>query len=107
MVCVKNTDVPLSRPNTWNNQEWHSGNGTGSPLWDYKAGSSTNDPSKQIGTWTIGGTNNCTVSYNYGSGPTFSYTIHTAPGGYAFCGTVNFTIPSTQIQGSGSLVACQ
>lgn len=71
-------------------QEWHSGSsGSDNNLIDWKKGSSsTVDPSGPVGKWS---TSSQYVTYNYGTGGTFSYEVHgpsthTEGATYTFCG---------------------
>lgn len=69
-------------------QEQHQGS-SGGALVDYKKGPSDPvDPSKEVGSWNISGTGtNAVVTYNYGSGGTYSYAVHdNEDGTYSFCG---------------------
>lgn len=68
-------------------QEQHRGGGA---LWDYKRGpNDTVDPSKQVGTWSIGANN---VTYSYTGGPSYTYSVHEEGGGrYSFCAGVGGT----------------
>lgn len=72
-------------------EQWHEYHGAGAgggALIDYKQGpNSKSDPSTQVGTWAVSGTGAGTqVTYNYGGGGTFSYTVHEVGGKYNFCG---------------------
>jgi hypothetical protein len=76
---------PTSAPFT--NQELHSG-GT---ITDYKKGpSDPKDPSTQVGTYTITGTSDATITYNYTGGGSFAYKVFgsspfNAGSNYDFC----------------------
>lgn len=77
-VCVPAVTVPTM---TW--QELHVGTSasTTGPLVDFKRGpppGETVDPSKTVGTWTVDGQGNSpgTVAHNYGSGGSYTYTVH-------------------------------
>lgn len=76
-------------------QEYHNGGGS---IVDYKRGSSDPvDPSKTVGTWNATGGS---VTYNYGSGGTYSYEVHDNGGGsYTFCGarTIDATLRAGQV----------
>jgi hypothetical protein len=70
------------------NDRWQELHQSGGALIDYKRGPSDNvDPSKQVGTWSIVGTGtNARVSYNYGTGGTFTYQVFSNGGSsYSFC----------------------
>lgn len=58
----------------------------GGNLWDLKLGTNPMDPAKLVGSWTRTGN---TVSYNYGTGGTYSYNIYQigTSSTYDFCGT--------------------
>ncbi|MHB1247203.1 MAG: hypothetical protein ACYCZH_12235 [Sulfuriferula sp.] len=61
-------------------QEQHLGDGT---LWDYKKGANDPvDPTKQVGTWSIGAD---TITYTYTGGPSYIYNIYNNGGVYSFC----------------------
>jgi hypothetical protein len=114
MVCVKNSDVGKTGSTPWYNQEWHQSVATpGGNITDYKMGPThTVDPSKQLGTWSIGGTNDCVLTYVYSPNSlTFTYNVWKNGSTYTFCKLSGpdtppiFSIPDTQIQGPG-LVAC-
>lgn len=91
-------------------QEFHSGtSGTANNLIDYKKGSGhAVDPTGPVGSWSTSGTgNNSRVIYNYGSGGTYSYSVHGANtfvngATYTFCGdspapTLDVTLRSGQV----------
>ncbi|MDX2367868.1 MAG: hypothetical protein QNK36_05615 [Colwellia sp.] len=62
-------------------QELHTGAGS---LIDYKKGPvDPVDPSENVGSWSVSGN---TVTYNYGSGGSYSYRIFDNGGTYSFCG---------------------
>lgn len=75
-VCVP---AVTANPMTW--QELHVGNNasTTGALIDFKRGPvDPVDPSETVGTWTVNGNGigNSTVTHNYGSGGSFTYTVH-------------------------------
>jgi hypothetical protein len=73
-VCVPAINTV---PMTW--QELHSGGATGGTLIDFKRGvGHATDPSETVGTWTVNGTGvgNSTVTHNYGTGGSYTYTVH-------------------------------
>lgn len=78
---------------TWKYQEQHIGTGSpGSVLNDYKMGPAAPgnvDPTKQVGTWEVSGTDaNTTVTYNYGTSGPYTYKVwDNTDGTYSFCGT--------------------
>ena len=76
-VCVGSTG-------NWEAQEIHSPDGL---LIDYKRGPSHPvDPTRPIGNWNVAGAGtNTKVFYSYTAGGSFSYTVHTGPGGFSFC----------------------
>lgn len=114
MVCVKNSDVGKTGSTPWYNQEWHQSSAApGGNITDYKLGpTDTRDPSKQIGTWSVGGTNDCVLTYVYSpNNLTFTYNVWQNGSTYTFCKLSGpdtppiFSIPTTQLQGPG-LTAC-
>jgi hypothetical protein len=79
-------------------QEEHLGGPTSGELWDYKLGSSsTMDPRKQVGTWSIsdGAAAADTITHSYSGGSSFSWTVYgpqtNTPGTsvYSFCNGTN------------------
>lgn len=72
--------------NKW--QEYHA---TNFDLIDYKKGPSDPvDKTAKVGTWSTSGTGNgSVVTYNYGSGGTYSYEIHLNGTQYSLCGVTN------------------
>ena len=83
-VCVPTVTIPTM---TW--QELHSGT-SGGPLIDYKRGPGHPvDPSETVGTWTVTGQGNSpgNVVHNYGSGGSYTYTVHSTSVSnmYSFC----------------------
>lgn len=79
---------------TWKFQEEHHAGGV---LKDYKKGPvNTVDPTKTLGTWVVSGSGaNTVVTYNYGTGGTYTYKVWANGGNsYSFCGvdTVDFTL---------------
>jgi hypothetical protein len=58
----------------------------GNDLWDLKLGGNPMDPASLVGSWSRSGS---IVSYNYGTGGTYSYEIYRIGTGstYDFCGT--------------------
>lgn len=89
---------------TLGSQKWQEYHTSGGSLIDYKKGPTHPvDPSKQVGTWGTGGTGgNSLVTYNYGTGGTYSYKIHFNGGNYTFCGvsgapTLDVTLLSGQV----------
>ena len=83
-VCVPTVTIPTM---TW--QELHQGT-SGGALVDYKRGPGHPvDPSETVGTWTVTGQGNSpgTVVHNYGSGGSYTYTVHSTPVSniYSFC----------------------
>lgn len=70
---------------------WQEQHRAGGQLWDYKKGPSDPvDPSKQLGSWSIGGPANRQVTYTYtafGSPVSYTFEVHGPIGGlYNFCG---------------------
>ncbi len=95
-VCAQRGDE------SW--QEEHHADGK---LWDFKLGDDDPiDPRKQVGTWSITGTgSNTTVTYDYGSGGSYTYSVWNNGGGsYSFCsgGTLEMDFTVT----SGTNVGC-
>lgn len=73
-VCVPAATVANM---TW--QELHSGGATSGSLIDYKRGPGhAVDPSATVGSYTVNGTGggNSSVTHNYGTGGSFTYTVH-------------------------------
>jgi len=99
-VCVSNGS------GGWENQEEHV---SGGALVDYKKGPGDNvDPTKQVGTWSVSGTDASTVvNYNYthggNSGP-FSFTVHSADNVHlSFCDASNNEIVAATLKvGAGA-----
>lgn len=89
---------------SWN--ELHSGGN----VIDYKLGPTDPvDPSKTVGTYTFSGQTTGTVTYNYGSGGTYAYTIRNNLGGtlgvggsgtFSFCGTGGAPNLAVKVQAS-------
>lgn len=73
---------------TLGGQKWQEYHHPGGSLIDYKRGPSHPiDPTKTVGTWGTSGTGaNSQVTYNYGTGGAYSYTVHFNAGTYTFCG---------------------
>ena len=82
-VCVPTVTIATM---TW--QELHQGT-SGGALIDYKRGPGHPvDPSETVGTWTVSGTGvgNSTVTHAYGSGGSYTYSVHAnIDGSYSFC----------------------
>lgn len=79
-ACVPPVTVP-----TMESQELHQSGGT---LVDYKRGPGhLVDPSKAVGTWAVIGTNSDTlVTYNYGGGNIYTYSVfRNSDGTHSFC----------------------
>ena len=75
--------------------KWQEQHRAGGELWDYKLGSSTMDPTQQVGTWEITGTGvNAVLTHTYG----------TTPYGWAVCGAggvgTGYTLISTGSAGT-------
>jgi len=72
-------------------QELHNGGPLTGTMVDYKKGPNDPiDPSEQVGTWSIGGTDNrgVSVTYDYGSGGSYVYSVfNNGNGTYSFCST--------------------
>lgn len=101
-VCVPKVTVATM---TW--QELHVGTSTSTTgdLVDYKRGPPPRpDPTAKVGTWTVtgSGNGNATVIHNYGSGGTYTYTVHPIGGAfYEFCNGA--TVIEARVQsGSGA-----
>lgn len=73
---------------TIGSQKWQEYHKPGGDLIDYKKGPTNPvDPSKKVGTWSTGGNgSNSLVTYNYGTGGSYSYKVHLNGGTYTFCG---------------------
>jgi len=57
-------------------------------LWDLKLGTNPVDPSEQVGTWAVLLLNPpTTVTYNYGTGGPYTYSVWRNGTTYDFCGT--------------------
>jgi hypothetical protein len=70
-------------------QEFHNGSASGGRVIDYKLGPTDKvDPSKDMGSWSLpGGTGaNARVTYNYGSGGSYSYEVCQSGASVHFCG---------------------
>lgn len=82
---------------------WQEEHHPGGVLKDYKKGASDAvDPTKQVGTWSVGGTGaNTMVTYIYGSGGTYAYTVWDNGGSYSFCGTSDMDVTITRGTGVG------
>jgi hypothetical protein len=85
-------------------QKWQEYHRPGGNLIDYKKGpTNAVDPSKQVGSWITSGTGgNSQVTYNYGTGGSYSYKIHLNNGTFTFCGvnpspTLDVTLLSGQV----------
>lgn len=102
-------------------QSWHSGTATGGDLWDFKRGpNDAVDPSKKMGTYRIqssprgakvvrGTASSDTVTYDYGSGGSYSYAVCQVGGNtFALCGAAlgGRDITSVIVGGTGSLQSC-
>jgi len=86
-------------------QEYHGGGLTGGSLIDYKKGPSDPvDPTKTVGSWNTSGTDaSSQVTYNYGSGGSYSYAVHLSGGTYTLCGVGGApTLDVTLLPGPGS-----
>ncbi len=76
-------------------QEFH--NPSGNALIDYKRGANDPvDPSKTVGTWAAANGANANVTYNYGTGGTYTYIVCAvptlaAPTSYTFVGPTTIT----------------
>lgn len=72
------------------NERWQEYHQAGGALIDYKKGpDDKKDLSKQVGVWAVSGSGSRTqLRHNYGSGKSYSFTVHTiVPGSsYSFCG---------------------
>lgn len=67
--------------------KWQEQHRSGGELWDYKKGPSDPvDPTKKVGTWTIGAD---TVTYAYTGGPSYTYSVFDDGGTYSFCTAPN------------------
>ena len=100
MVCKRNT------ANTdWDWQEYHSGtSGAANNLIDYKKGSNPVDPTKPVGSWsiltqTVNRVTTATVTYNYGTGGTYTYSVWAHGTGstatYDFCSATGDVLGAT------------
>jgi len=79
-VCVPPGTVP-----TMEAQELHQ---SGGKLIDYKRGPSDKvDPSAEVGTWTVTGSNRgAFVTHNYGNGRIYTYSVYNnGDGTHSFC----------------------
>ena len=82
-------------------QEEHRGSGLSGELWDYKMGPTDKiDPSKKVGTWSIGGPANRLVTYTYGTTDVSRFEVHQVGGKYNFCGTGGANVLGATIQTS-------
>lgn len=89
---------------TIGSQKWQEYHQAGGALIDYKKGPSDPvDPTKTVGSWSTSGTDaSSRVTYNYGSGGSYSYEVHLSGGTYTLCGvsgapTLDVTLPSGQV----------
>lgn len=84
-VCVPTVTPVAPLPMTW--QEEHASGGV---LIDFKRGSSTVDPTKPVGTWSVtanAGGNQAVVTHTYSGGGSYAYSVHSIGGAiYGFCG---------------------
>ncbi len=82
-ACVPATNQPVMEA-----QEEHRAGGA---LWDYKRGPGhAVDPSKAIGTWSVGGQDGrgVFVRYDYSGGQSYTYAVwDNRNGTYSFCST--------------------
>jgi len=85
-------------------QKWQEYHQAGGGLIDYKKGiGHPVDPTKVVGTWSTSGTgSNSWVTYNYGTGGSYSYEIHLSGSTYTLCGvsgapTLDVTLVSGQV----------
>ena len=70
---------------TFESQELHQAGGA---LIDYKRGGGSVDPTKQVGTWSVTGTDGrgVFVTYDYGGGNIYNYAVwRNTDGSYGFC----------------------
>lgn len=84
---------------------WQELHATNFDLIDYKRGPNHPvDKSEKVGTWSIGGTgSNRTIIYNYGSGGSFAYTVHSISGNsYSYCVGTTEKFPVTIKTGGGA-----
>jgi len=78
-VCVPNGS------GGWRWQEQHR---AGGQLWDFKRGSSTVDPTDQVGTWSATNGANAQVTHAYTGGGSFSWAVwDNLNGTHSFCGS--------------------
>jgi len=80
-VC--GTGINASAGDKW--QEWHQ---TGGTLTEYALGSNPVDPTHNVGSWSVASNNTATatVTHNYGSGGSFTWSVHdNGSGSYSFC----------------------
>jgi hypothetical protein len=75
-----------------NGDSWHEVHQASGVLCDVKKGSGhAVDPAEVVGSWSLNSGDD-QVTYNYGSGGTYTYTVHAETGGgYTFCGTTVIT----------------
>lgn len=84
-TLLSGNTVCVGTPGNWEAQELHVAGGS---LVDYKRGPGhAIDPSETVGSWAVNTTAG-TVTHNYGSGGSYTYTM-SANGGtsYSFCST--------------------
>ena len=89
---------------TRGSDRWQEEHRVGGQLWDYKLGPSHKvDPSKELGSWSVGGVDDSEVTYNYtafGSLVSYTFTVFdNGNGTYSFCEGAAENIVAT-IQGS-------
>jgi hypothetical protein len=73
---------------TSGSQKWQEYHQSGGSLIDWKKGPSDPvDPTKTVGSWSTSGTGaSSLVTYNYGTGGSYSYEVHLSGGTYTLCG---------------------
>lgn len=86
---------------TWN--EVHQGTGSGpSTLCEIAQGSGhTVDPSHIVGNWSASNTTG-EVTYDYGGGTAYTFTLHTDPSGYVFCNVANEVVATVSINSAAT-----
>lgn len=101
-TLLEGKTVCVGTPGNWQNQELHSG-GT---VIDYKKGpGDAKDPSKAIGTYSVSPAGGGTVTYNYTSGGSFTFSVcseSTTPARYAFCQGASKVVSAARIGATSS-----
>jgi len=106
-TLLQSTMVCKSNGVDWEWQEYHSGSsGQANNLIDYKKGADPIDPTAPVGKWTID-EGASTVTYDYGTGGSYVYTVHDNAGSYIFCTAGTPIVTGATISGVvGAATSC-